>query len=64
MTNTSKGYLKVGFGALVIFAKLAGPKPFFRPWDDAEAIGYNAGILVGIGIAVWLILSGFKDLRK
>jgi hypothetical protein len=64
MTNQSKAYLKIGIGALIIFAKLAGPKPIFWSWSDPEGVGYNVGGLVFVGIAVWLIVSGLKDLKR
>lgn len=64
MTRQSKGYLKLGIGALIILSKLAGPKPYFWSWETAEGVGYNVGVLFFIGLALWLMLSGIKDIRN
>jgi hypothetical protein len=64
VTRQSKAYLKFGIGAVILLAKLAGPKPYFWSWETAEGIGYNVAGLGFIGIAIGLMIWGIMDIRK
>ena len=60
MTGTTKKYLKIFAGGLIVLGKVFA-RPFFWPWDNQQGISANVTSIVLLVIAIWLLFSAGRQ---